>query len=289
MENERLNIQGWWAMIRWFMVTVLFSIGMLHISFGDRAIESVVFLGVFAGIVGLNLMYHLQIRINQQMLLVMQVMFDLIFATMVVHLTGGLSSYFVWIYVIAVITASLGIPRFGGVMAGLMGSLFLLVLIVLYRNGVMVPNDANTPDVTGASIYILSYTGLFCGVAFIATFLSDQLKLYKNTQATVESLGDEISSLKSLVEEHKEFKREVDDLVSALQDIARLDHDINTPLCVISLSISRVKKLGTETNDESLLKTGSEVTEAVNRISELLLRLDKIKTHKLVDYKRGGI
>jgi hypothetical protein len=32
METEKEKLLSWWAMIRWFLVVVLFSIGLLHIS-----------------------------------------------------------------------------------------------------------------------------------------------------------------------------------------------------------------------------------------------------------------
>jgi hypothetical protein len=58
---------------------------------------------------------------------------------------------------------------------------------------------------------------------------------------------------------------------------------------VISLSISRVKKVGMELDNDNLNKTSNEVTEAVNRISSILRRLEVLKTNPLVGYKRGGI
>lgn len=287
MENERMKLLRWWASIRWFMVVVLFTIGVLRMSFSDKMAESVVFLGVFLGIVALNLLFQLQVNFRKHWVVLFQIALDLIFATMVVHLTGGLSSYFVWVYLIGVITASLTIPRSGGIITGLVGSLSLLALIILYRSHLISPTELVPWDVTGATVYILSYTGLFCGVAFIASYLSDQLTQFKNCRAELAGSLEELEALRKKLEEAGGFKREVEDLVPVLQEVAHLDHDINTPLCVISLSLSRVTKLGMEMEHEGLNKTSNEITEAVNKISKLLTRLEKLKRNPLLDYKRG--
>lgn len=287
MENERMKLLRWWASIRWFMVVVLFSIGVLRMSFADKMVESVVFLGAFLGIVALNLLFQLQVKFRKDWVVVFQIVLDLIFATMVVHLTGGLSSYFVWVYLIGVITASLTIPRTGGIITGLVGSLSLLALIILYRSKLISPTDLVPWDVTGATVYLLSYTGLFCGVAFIASYLSDQLTQFKNCRLDLSRSLEEIQELEAKLEEAGQFKHDVMDLMPVLQDVAHMDHDINTPLCVISLSLSRVKKLGMELENEGLNKTSNEITEAVNKISKILTRLEKLKSNPLLDYKRG--
>ncbi|MEF3694808.1 MAG: histidine kinase [Candidatus Cloacimonadota bacterium] len=289
MEAEKNSILSWWSMIRWFMVTVLFSIGILHIKFQDNMVQSMVFFGVFLGIVALNLLFQLQVSFRKMVVIVFQIVLDLIFATLVVHLTGGPSSYFVWIYLIAVITASLTIPKFGGVIAGLAGSMFLLILMVMYQNNIISPNNSNPLDVTGSTVYILSYTGLFCGVAFLAGYLNEQLSLVKAKAAIISKLNEELEAFRAKEAEAKEQQRDLDDLFRSLREIARLDHDINTPLCVISLSISRVKKLAMELDNESLGKTGAEITESVNRISALLKKLDMLKDNKLLAYKRGEL
>ncbi|MDD3525030.1 MAG: hypothetical protein PHQ41_10100, partial [Candidatus Cloacimonetes bacterium] len=67
--------------------------------------------------------------------------------------------------------------------------------------------------------------------------------------------------------------------------IAHLDHDINTPLCVITLSMGRVKRYANELRNEGLNKSNNEITEAVNKISLLLQRLQSIKDNPLIGYR----
>lgn len=277
MDNEKLKLLNWWAMIRWFMVVVLFSIGLLHISFSETMVQTVLFFAVFGGIVALNLMFQLQSLAIRQWVVVFQVILDIVFSTIVVHLTGGLSSFFVWVYLIGVITAALTIKQNGGLLAGLTGSFSLLILILLYKNGILTPTESSSLDVAGSTVYILSYTGLFCGVALIANYLSDQLAMQKTMEKTLAE-----NQLK--LEELALMQKQVEDLQPILKDVGHLDHDINTPLCVITLSLGRIKRYANEYQNEGLHKSNNEIMEAVNKISLILQRLQPMKQHPLTEY-----
>lgn len=264
-------------MIRWFMVVVLFSIGLLHISFNETMVQTILFFGVFTGIVALNLLFQIQSHAAKQWVVVFQVILDIVFATIVVHLTGGLNSFFVWVYLIGVITAALTIKQNGGLLAGLTGSFSLLILILLYKNGVLVPTESSNMDVAGSTVYILSYTGLFCGVALIANYLSDQLIYQRNLE---KELTESLSKLSSL----EEVQKQLSELIPILKDVGHIDHDINTPLCVITLSLGRVKRYANEYQNEGLNKSNNEIMEAVNKISIILQRLQPMKQHPLLGY-----
>ncbi|MDZ4122112.1 MAG: hypothetical protein U1C33_06795 [Candidatus Cloacimonadaceae bacterium] len=285
MDLDRTKLIRWWALVRWFMAVVMFSIGMLHINFSETFYQSMVFLGTFAGIVALNLLFHLQSSILRPWTVVFQIVLDIVYATIIVHLTGGPASSFVWVYIIAVITASLTVPKSGGVMAGLVGSLSLLTLTVMYKNDILTQPGYSHLDVAGSTIYILSYTGLFCGVALVANYLSDQLGTFAALRRDLVELRSQVASLEDMLAASKTTVREWEELKPLLRDIAQLDHDLNTPLCVISLSLGRITKLGIESNNEGLQRSGNEITDALNKISQLLLRLDSLKKNRLVEYK----
>ncbi len=51
------------------------------------------------------------------------------------------------------------IPKTGGFIAGLIGSMALLLLITLYQNKIIAPLSTGTDDTGSMMIYILSYTG----------------------------------------------------------------------------------------------------------------------------------
>jgi hypothetical protein len=277
MENERQKLLKLWGMVRWFLVIVLFSIGLLHISFRDGMYQDLLFFMVFGGIVALNLLFQVQSKSPSRFTLLFQVVLDIVFATLIVHFTGGLQSFFVWAYLIGVITASLTLPQNGGVIAGLCGSFALLALIVLYQNGILEPMESSMMDMSGSTVYLLSYTGLFSGVALIANYLSDQLSKDRRIN---EALAAKVEEL----EKCEIWQKEMEKLIPELKEIAHLDHDINTPLCVITLSLGRIKRLANELKLDGLHKSNNEITDAVNKISLLLQRLHSLKEHQLVGY-----
>ncbi len=287
MDIDRARLLRWWAMVRWFMAIVMFSIGMLHINFQETLYQSVLFLGAFAGIIALNVLFQLHSKLLKPWTVVFQIVLDMVFATFIVHLTGGPGSSFVWVYLISVITASLTVPKSGGVMAGLVGSLSLLTLIVLYRNDILVQPGYSYLDMAGSTVYILSYTGLFCGVALIANYLSDQMSTYNTIRRDMLAVQDQLREATSELETAKATIKDWENLIPALKDIAHLDHDLNTPLCIISLSLGRVIKLGVELENQGLQKSGNEITEALNKISQVLLRLEILKKSPLIGYKKG--
>ncbi|MDI3504533.1 MAG: hypothetical protein PWP64_1469, partial [Candidatus Cloacimonadota bacterium] len=78
---------------------------------------------------------------------------------------------------------------------------------------------------------------------------------------------------------------ELELLKPELRKIARLDHDVNTPLCVITMSLGRAKKLGQEMGDELLLNNIEDIMSAVRRIGEIMQAVRVLKTSRLISYK----
>jgi K+-sensing histidine kinase KdpD len=292
MDNT-ISVFKWWSMIRWFIVIVLFSIGMLNLSEDYQRFPAIIFVAVFLGIVFLNLLFQINSKYINTWITSIQVVLDIVFATMVVHLTGGLSSYFVWIYLMGVITACLMIPQLGGLFAGFIGSISLFGLIMLYQFDVLTPMVAESGNVSTRTIYILSYTALFCGVAMIAGFISDQLRLkiqvLEEKQSDLENLSKELKQTQEKLKDQEAFAKQVDELIKTSKDVSDLDHDLNTPLCIISLSLGRVKRMGLENKDETLLKSSNEITEALNRINQILQRLVPLKNCELIPNNDKGL
>ncbi len=292
MEDMDKNIFKLWAMIRWFMVIVLFSIGMLHLSENFQKYPTVIFVGVFFGIIVLNLLYRFNTKFINTWFTAFQVVLDIVFATLVVHLTGGLNSYFVWIYLMGVLTASLMIPQLGGIFAGLIGSVSLFGLIMLYQFNILTPIIPESGGISSRTIYILSYTALFCGVAMIAGYITDQLNHYsallKHKQLAIDEAVGKFDNAETNLKANKKFIKQSNALIKSAFDISNLDHDLNTPLCIISLSIGRIKRMGIETDNDILLKTSNEISDAINRINLILQRLNQVKHNPLIlNYEEG--
>jgi len=284
---EKYMIQ-WWSKIRWFMVLVLFAIGILQVSQGGQSFPIVLFVIVFAGISVLNILYQLQVIKTNNFYVTFQIILDIIFATLVVHLTGGMNSSFVWIYLISVITASIFIENTGGFIASMIGSMCLLILLITYNFGWLKMTGVSDfkmsiPDQT---VFLISYTGLFSGVAFIFSSVSNIIKKlaitnYEESVSLEDSKTKLIEKQLTITDKDKTLKRYQNALDSAV-DIAGIDHDINNHLTIISLSIRRIVKAAGEYKDEKLSRSAEQMTEAINNINKILSKFYNFKNNDLI-------
>jgi len=104
----------------------------------------------------------------------------------------------------------------------------------------------------------------------------------------IKSQKKEIKHLRQQIEDSREQQdilTEMNKLLPKLKAIARLDHDVNTPLCVITMSLGRAKKLGQEMGDETLLHNVEDIMSAVSRIGEIMQAVRVLKTSKIISYK----
>ena len=290
--NPELQMYKWWSKIRWFIVLILFAIGILQVNRVEQIYPVLVFIFTFLGISILNVLFHLQILKSNNLLGAAQIVLDIIFATLVVHLTGGLDSSFVWIYLIAVITASVAVENAGGIIAAMIGSTCLLLLLVMYNFGWLTPVDGKPIEaqIPLQTIFLISYTGLFTGIAFIASFISGLLKNISDIIiADNKDLMDKdmiLTEKQKTIINNKQKEEQYEEVVRIASSLAGLDHDINNPLTIISLSIRRILNASKEYKDEKLKKAGNQMTEALNKINGLLNRFQKLKRLELIQNER---
>ncbi len=293
IENHEIETYKWWSKVRWFIVLILFAIGILRVTQVNQTYPIVIFVATFLGICILNILFYLQIIKTNPLFSSLQIVLDIVFATIVVHLTGGLNSSFVWIYLIAVITASLAIENSGGILAAMIGSMCLLILILMYNFGWLSPVDGVEfkADIPTQTIFLLSYTGLFSGIAFISSFISNILKQYStSSKRNTEFLTDqkvELSGIEVELLTNRKLLEKYQEVVHETALISGLDHDLNNPLTIISLSIRRIINAANDYNDEKLEKAGNQMTEAINKINEILIKFQKLKQLDLIQEERN--
>ena len=291
--NHEIETYKWWSKIRWFIVLILFAIGILRVTQIDQTYPIVIFITAFLGICVLNILFHLQIIKTNIFFSSLQILLDIIFATVVVHLTGGLNSYFVWIYLIAVISASLTIKDSGGILAAIIGSMSLLILVLMYNFGWVIPVDGVkfVADIPTQTIFLISYTCLFSGVAFISSHIASIVKQYSiSSKSSIDSLNEQRNDLSEKEGElinNRKLLEKYREVVHESAKIASLDHDLNNPLTIISLSIQRIIKASHDYNDEKLEKSGNQMGEAINKINELLFKFQKLKELDLIQEERN--
>jgi signal transduction histidine kinase len=123
---------------------------------------------------------------------------------------------------------------------------------------------------------------LFAVLAFLAAvstlFYWQKFKVQKQQ---ILLLRDQIAKF----QEELSMLQELENLVPELKKIAHLDHDVNTPLCVITMSLGRAKKLGQEAADEALLNNVNDIMSAVSKIGEIMQAVRVLKTSSLISYK----
>jgi signal transduction histidine kinase len=292
LDSEKLMF-SWWLKIRWFIVLILFAIGLLRIGMVHQTFPIVTFVGAFLGISVLNILFHLQIITSSNLIGAAQIVLDIIFGTIVVHLTGGLESSFVWIYLVAVVTASLSIEKAGGFIAAMIGSMSLLFLILCYNFGLLIPVNGLTydPDVATQTIFLISYTGLFTVIAFISSYISGMVRQLSlkilEVNDKLKNQEDFLKDKESRIVSDEKMLKDYQEVVDVSASLAGIDHDINNPLSIISLSLSRVKKAASQYNDEKLHKSSNQITEAINKINGILARLQELKRLTLIKKARN--
>lgn len=123
-------------------------------------------------------------------------------------------------------------------------------------------------------------------LTIVLAFIAMILLLYYGQLTRAQSR--EIESLREELEKQRprlSKLEELDNLIPELKKIARLDHDINTPLCVVTMSLGRAKKLAETNNDESLMTNVEDILEAVRDIGEMMKMVRVLKTSPLIPYK----
>ena len=291
--NHEIETYKWWSKIRWFIVLILFAIGILRVTQIDQTYPIIIFVIAFLGICVLNILFYLQIIKTNTLFRSIQILLDIIFATVVVHLTGGLDSSFVWIYLIAVISASLTIKDSGGILAAIIGSMSLLILVLMYNFGWLIPVDGVkfVADIPTQTIFLISYTCLFSGIAFISSHTGSLIKQYSvSSKTNTDFLNEQKIELTEKEEElinNKKLLEKYREVVQESAKIAGLDHDLNNPLTIISLSIQRILKASHDYKDEKLEKSGNQMSDAINKINEILFKFQKLKELDLIQEERN--
>ena len=137
---------------------------------------------------------------------------------------------------------------------------------------------------TQSIVPLLSPTGfiswmlILALIAIVISLILTHKKELKAKQGRIELLQNDLADSRMKLQKLEELEQ----MIPELQKIARLDHDVNTPLCVITMSLGRAKKLGQQSGDELLLNNVKDITDAVARIGEIMQAVRVLKTHPLV-------
>jgi len=131
---------------------------------------------------------------------------------------------------------------------------------------------------SGMGIYWFFVLIILLGTVPLIVYLQHR---YKRCSMRCETYKQEIAQLKEELLKAKSWEA----LIPELRNIARLDHDVNTPLCVITMSLGHAQKIARQQNDDILLGNTRDILNAVNRVGEIMKAVRVLKTHPLITYK----
>ena len=191
--DER-NWLGWLVRVRIFILTVLLAVELAVAQFSPAPVPMRLFISTILFWYSLSLFYILLLSFWQEHRLqaALQVLSDVVLVTLVVHETGGWDSSLNFLYPLAIIVASVLLPR---VWAGLVAALaFILYGTVLELNyyGVIPSYCTTHPGLKTLQAIIFVNLFAFLAVAYLAGLLTHKLRQVgvqlKDASGALESL-----------------------------------------------------------------------------------------------------
>jgi two-component system sensor histidine kinase PilS (NtrC family) len=196
--DER-NWLVWLVKVRIFILTLLLAIELAIAQFTPSLVPMRLFLSTILFWYSISLFYVLLLSFWQEHRLqaVIQVLTDLVLVTLVIHETGGWDSSLNFLYPLAIIVATVMLPRiWAQLVAALAFILYGTVLELAYFE--VIPSYSNThPSFTALQAIIFVNLFAFLLVAYLASLLTQKLR-----QARVE-LKDTSGALENLQALHE--------------------------------------------------------------------------------------
>lgn len=213
------DLQSWlsWVIkIRFVIITFVFAIYFVLAQVaphpnGAHAIEYLGVTVILWYILNLFFLIYNQLSLDYSLQAHLQLFADIFIITAIVHVTGDLESNYLSLYLVAIILASILLPRaraflVAGVSFVAMGALLeLAYLPVLYPSlaarypmfQVLAASSAGTMDLATLQVKILASLFGFFAVAYLASFLAENLR---KTGAELRNKAGQVASLQAINE-----------------------------------------------------------------------------------------
>ncbi len=213
------ELQSWlpWVIkIRFVIITFVFAIdyAIEQISPSPSGFHSIEYLGAFVilwYVLNLFFLIYNQISLDYSLQAHLQLFADIFIITAIVHVTGDLGSNYFSLYLVAIILASILLPRsrvflLAGVSFVLMGGVLELarlpalypVFAARHPWAAALANSSSAPvDLGTLQVKILASLFGFFGVAYLASFLAETLR---KTGAELRDKRGQVASLQAINE-----------------------------------------------------------------------------------------
>jgi two-component system sensor histidine kinase PilS (NtrC family) len=169
----------WLIAARAAVVTVLLGSAILFLLRSPGALRANPLFLVIAATYALTAIYSLALKFTERhrWLVDVQLACDAVLVSVVVQLTGGISSYFSSLYVLPVIAASTIESRRGGLMVGVLSSvLYTGIVLGQYYGAGLLPADlaaTDLPPIRGAVLMVALNVFGFLAVATLSGYLAE--------------------------------------------------------------------------------------------------------------------
>lgn len=121
----------------------------------------------------------------------LQVVTDLVLASLVVYVTGGFDSSYNFLYPLIIIVAAVLLPRYWAYMAALLAFIFYGAVLELSAFGYVPSYATSHPDLNGLRAFVLINFLAYLAVAYLSAQLADRLRQAdRNLAATSGALRD---------------------------------------------------------------------------------------------------
>jgi two-component system sensor histidine kinase PilS (NtrC family) len=175
------NIRDWlsWLIkLRIVVATTLLGVILGVESASINSPSAPGFLGTTLGIYAVAALHFVLLRLSTNYVAqaYFQVLCDLCFTSAIVYLTGGIDSYFPFLYSLSIIMASILLYRKGALITASLSGLMFAGQHVLAQHGIL-PSTAYTPIEPRTVKYLIgaSVVGFFA-VAYLSSYLSEGLR-----------------------------------------------------------------------------------------------------------------
>jgi two-component system sensor histidine kinase PilS (NtrC family) len=154
----------------------------------------------------LDLIFHLllQTNLDQRLQAYLQTVADAVMVTLVVYYTGGLDSYFFFLYPVTILVGSMVLPRGGGYVIAALCFVQSWIILEGPFHGWMRSYGAGYPDLSSLRLRIVSNLAAFLAVAYLAGRLAEILR---KTGVELRDQATKLENLRALNQEIVESMR----------------------------------------------------------------------------------
>jgi len=189
----------------------------------------------------LNLLYILILNRIKNLIsfAYIQIVLDLVYVTAIIYITGGIESIFSFLFILAIINASILLYRRGGFAIASASSIFYGACLGLEYYGILPPLFGQTPSILAYNASEIFYTIVmnvagFYATAFLSSFLAEQVRKSKKDLKEKEISFDHLEAL------HENIVQSIGSGILTLDNLGKITSSNNAAQVITRLKSSEI-------------------------------------------------